>query len=495
MKSRLPLTLLLATCGCGSVPHPAPLPSTEVPARFAEAPDAAPTGEADLSAWWKLFGDPELSRLVDRALDANLDLAQTAERIEEARQDEVVAGAARLPTLNGDAGASRQRISEHAIPLPPGGSGGGSGGGNKAPFALPGTEFNSFRLGLDASWQLDLFGGARSAAEAAHARTGSAVWSRRDLQVSIAAEVADHYLALRSLQRREAIAWAELARQRQLLSIIHARADAGFVSRLDEEQQQSQVTAAEARTYPLEAGVRAEIHALGVLVGQGPEALVGELTSASAEPAAPPAPPPGLPSDLLRRRPDVRRAEQDVAAAAADVGVATADLYPKLTLSAQPDLVSTSLSNLVTWASRDYTVGASLLWPIFEGGRLHASLAKANAREQEQLLAYRQTVLTGLKEVEDTLARYQADDASAGSLDASLASARRAENLARDQYRAGLAGYASVLAAEQALTSGEDELEQTRLARAQDVVGLYKALGGGWSASDTTEIASKETKP
>ena len=302
----------------------------------------------------------------------------------------------------------------------------------------------------------------------------------------LAAEVADHYVTLRALQRREAIAWDELARQRELLSIIRARANAGFVSHLDVDQQEGLVTATEARAYPLEAQARTEIHALGVLVGQPPEALIDALTPAGAQPQAP-VPPPGLPSELLRRRPDIRRAEREAAAAAADVGVATADLYPKLTLSAQPAFVSTALSSLLAWGSRSYTVSAGVLWPLFEGGKLHAALAKADARQDEVLLAYRKTVLTGLQDVEDALARYQADDATRGSLQTSLDDARSAEGLAHDQYRAGVVGFSNVLSAQQAVTSGADQLAQADAARTQDVVALYKALGGGWSDADLQE--------
>jgi NodT family efflux transporter outer membrane factor (OMF) lipoprotein len=487
MRIRLASWLLAgaALAGCANLKGAGPVPAPEVPGRYAEAPAGQASAEPGVSGWWELFGDARLSELVDRALKANLDLAQTAQRIEQARQDEIIAGASRLPELDADTSASRVRISEHAIPIPPGASGGGPNPGGARPFfALPGAEFSNFHLGVDASWELDLFGGARSKVEAARARTRAAVWSQRDLQVSLAAEVASHYLALRSLQRREAIAWDELARQRALLSIVRARADAGFVSHLDVEQQEGQVTAAEARTYPLEAASRAEIHGLGVLVGQDPEALIAELTPLAAEATSPPAPPPGLPSDLLRRRPDVRRAEQEVSAAASDVGVATADLYPKLTLSAQPAFVSTALSNLVEWGSGNYSLTAGLLWPIFDAGRLRASLAKANAHETELLLAYRQTVLTGLKEVEDSLARYQGDDAASGSLRASLESAHRAEALAQGQYKAGIVNYSAVLSAEQAVIGSEDQLAQSELNRAQDVVGLYKALGGGWSGTE-----------
>ena len=366
--------------------------------------------------------------------------------------------------------------------MPPGAAQGG--GGKPSPFGFPGSEFNSFRLGLDASWELDLFGGARSGLRAATARREAAEWSRRDLQVALAAETAAHYLTLRSLQQREAIAWRELSRQRELLSIVSSRADAGVISRLDVRQQQALVDGAEAKAYPLEAKVRAEIYALGVLVGEPPEALIATLTPVAAAPAPPPAPPPGLPSDLLRRRPDIRRAEREVTAAAGDVGVATADLYPKITLSAQPGLVSTSLATLIDWGSRNYTLGSGLLWPIVDGGRLRATLAGAHARHGEALLAYRKAVLTGLAQVEDALSQYEADQARRGSLSAGLEDARAAHVLALEQNRAGIVTYATVLNAEAVVIAGEDQLAEADVGRAQDVVDLYKALGGGWRQED-----------
>ncbi len=403
-----------------------------------------------------------LDDLVSRALAANLDLRQTAERIVQARQQEIIAGARRLPQVQADISAARNRISENAIPLPPGsGSGQGGAGGGGGVFGLPGSEFNSFRLGADASWELDLFGGAAAGVKAARARTQAAEWSRRDLQVALASEVAAHYVALRSLQRREALAREELSRQREVQAIAASRADAGFTSRVEAGQAQAQVSAAEAKVYPLHALARAEVHALGVLVGQTPESLAAALDAPGPIPAMA-APPPGLPSDLLRRRPDIRGAERQVAAAAADVGVATADLYPRITLSAQPAMVSTELSSLLDWGSRSYGISAGLLWPIFNGGRTRAALAGANSRQTEALLAYRRTVLTALKDVEDALARYQADEAARASLAASLDQARTAEALAQDQYRAGVASEAGALTARQQTLAFSDQLAQAR---------------------------------
>ena len=470
--------LVLAGCAVG---RPAPVAQPTTPGRFAEAFAA---GEPDLAAWWRGFNDPVLDDLVGRTLAANLDIAQAAARVDEARQQEVVAGARFKPQVQLAPSAGRYRISEHAIPLPPGSA---PGGGTPSPFGLPGSEFDSFRLEVDAAWELDLWGGGRAGVRAAAARREAAQWSRRDLQVAMAAETARQYLELRAAQRRLAIAGAEADRQHELLAIVTSRAGAGLVSHQDVEQQAALARSADARLQPLAAQARALIHGLGVLVGESPEALISLLAPERGAPATPPAPPPGLPSQLLQRRPDVRRAELQAEAAAADVGVARADLYPQIKLTTAPSLVSTSLSSLLDWGSRSYSLSAGLLWPVIDGGRLKAQLASADARQTEALLAYRKTVLVGLQEVEDALSRYQADSERTVAAVQALAHARAAESLAGDRQAAGLTDQAPVLQARQAVIQAEDEQAQAEAARADDVVALYRALGGGWQDQDKAQ--------
>lgn len=475
------LTLALAAAACAHAPAYSP-PSQPTPSAYAEPATSGDAG--DLSAWWRGFNDPVLDRLVDRALAGNLDLQAAASRIREARAGETVAGARGLPQAQANASASRNHISANAIPTPPGTGGGGGGGGL---FGIPGSSFDQFKLGFDASWELDLFGAARHGVEAAGARTQAQEWNARDLRVSLSAEVARAYLQLRSLQAREAIARAELERQTKAEGIVRSRVQSGFVTHLDLDQQAVLTRQAAAAIAPLQGQEREQIHALGVLLGQPPEALIAELAPPAAPPAQPASPPPGLPSELLRRRPDIRMAERQAAAATADIGVATADLYPRISLTASPALVSTSLSNLVDWSSRNYSFGAGLVWPLFEGGRLKAQLAQANERQVQAVVAYRKAVLDALKEVEDALARLDADKARRAELEAAAAQARAARAIALDQYQGGIATYAGVLTAEQALDTVDDQLAQARAAEAQDLVALYKALGGGWSDADLQE--------
>ena len=465
--------LLLAGCTLGPNYQ---RPATPVPPTFAETHAAAATNDTALAAWWHAFGDPELDALVNRAIARNLDVETAAARIREARAREIVTGAAGLPQVDAQTSASRQRISENAIPVPPGA---GSGGGNTGSFGLPGSEFNTFRLGFDASWEIDLFGKTRRSVEAARARTGAAIWNRRDVQVSVAAEVANTYLTLRTLQQRIATAQAEVARQRRSLQLVSARVRGGLVTGQDLAQQQSQLDTAQSAIPPLKAQANAQIHALGVLTGETPEALIAELSTLAALPSAPPVPA-GLPSDLLRRRPDIRAAERNLHAATAGIGVATADLYPRFSLSAAPALVSTVLASLLRWGSRSYSASASLDWPIFNGGRTRGNVSVANAQQQQALIAYRKTILTALQDVEDALSNIDNDRRQIASLDAAHGTAVRAEDIARGRYHGGLVTYSDVLQAQASRITLEGQLIQARSSLARDTVALLKALGGGW---------------
>jgi multidrug efflux system outer membrane protein len=461
---------LLAGCTAGPNYRP---PETPVPGQFAEAGSAAGMSDAELASWWSGFGDPELSELVNRALAQNLDVETAAARIREARAREAVAGASGLPEVDAQGSVTRQRISEHAIPVPPGG---GQQGGS---FGLPGSEFTTWRVGFDASWEIDLFGKTRRSVEAARARTGEAIWNRRDLQVTAVAEVAKAYFQLRTLQERTATAEAELARQQRFERLVAARARGGLVTGQDLEQQRSEASAAAAAIPALQAQADAQIHALGVLTGETPEALVAELSQPKALPAALSVPA-GVPSDLLRRRPDIRAAERELAASTADIGVAVADLYPRFSLTAAPALVSTALATLLEWGSRSFSTGAALDWPLFNGGRTHGNIAVANARQEQALIAYRKAVLGALQDVEDSLSRTEADRRQLADLGAALTNATRAEDIARTRYRGGLVTLTDVLAAQARRLKLEDQVTETRGALARDTAALFKALGGGW---------------
>lgn len=469
MKRALLLALLLA--GCTTVGPDYREPRMAVPANYLE-PSAS--GVVQLDHWWRGFGDAQLSGLVEQALRQNLDLELATARIREARALERVAGADMSPQVAAEASVTRQRISENAIPTPP-----GSGAAGGAGFALPGEEFTTWRAGFDASWELDLFGRNAREREAAAARTGAAIWNRRDVEVLIAAEAANAYLRLRTLQGRIANAEAELARQQRFEQLVAARARGGLVTGQDLEQQRSERSTAAAAIPALQAQAKAEIHALGVLTGSTPDSLANQL-AAPAELAAAPPVPPGLPSDLLRRRPDIRAAERELAAATADIGVAVADLYPRISLTAAPALVSTALGSFLAWGSRSFSAGAGLDWPMLDGGRREANVEVRNARQEQAVIAYRRAVLTALQDVEDALGRVDGDRCQLAELEQAHVTAGRAEEIARTRYRGGLVTLSDVLVAQQRRLLLEEQVIETRGAQARDTVALVKALGGGW---------------
>ncbi len=478
---------LLAACTVGPDYH---APDAAVPAQFAVAAPAQSGG--DLGQWWQSFNDPVLDGLITQALRDNLDVQTAASRIREARLQEVVAGAGAWPSLQANTQATRTHLSGNAISLgnlgtlTNGAVSSGSASGLSS-LGLPGTDFNTYQLGLDASLELDLFGKTRRSVEAARDSTGAQIWSQRDTEVSLTAEVANTYFGLRETQWRLVVARREVERRQALLGVVRARVSTGFATGLDVAQQETQVTTAQAALPPLQADSQARLHALGVLLGEVPEAPA--LEPVVQQDPAPPAIPAGLPSDLLRRRPDIRSAERQLAAATANIGVAVADYYPQITLTASPSLVSTALSNLLTWGSRNLSLSAGLVWPLFNGGQTKANVGIANERQTQALLAYRKAVLVALKDVEDALSQYQADGERQGVLHRSLTAARGASGLARQQYQAGLIPFSTVLTTEAALYTAEDQAVQGRAALSQDLVALYKALGGGWSEAATHEAA------
>lgn len=312
------------------------------------------------------------------------------------------------------------------------------------------------------------------------ARTDAAVWSQRDAEVMLAAEVANSYQQYRALQRRIAIADEALAAQRELLDFVKVRTANGLVTTLDERGQQRTIQALAAQRADLTAQADARLHALGTLLGLAPTALSVELAEA---PAAAPVPidvPAGLPSDLLQSRPDIRAAERRLAAATADIGVATADLYPKFSLTGALQLASRSLASLVDSGSILANGAARLSTPLLGRGAAKATVHVREAQADEALLAYQAGVLTASRDVEDALTRLDADRRRVDHLRVSTQAAGDAADTAGVRYRHGLTPYLDVLEARQTSLSARDTLAQAEAAAVQDEVALYKALGGGW---------------
>jgi len=482
MRRLLLTASLLALGGCAVGPNYT-APDLPVPPRFVEA---SPAGAAvDPSRWWMLFNDPVLDGLVARAVAGNLDLQTAATRIAGARAQEREARSALLPTLGGRAGANRIDFSKNAGLSSIASAFSGGGGGGMTPgqgIAGPGKGITTWSIGVDASWEVDLFGGTQRGIEGARARSAAAEWNVRDLQVSLVAEVASDYLMLRSLQSQIAIARSELARQQATLRLVSARRTAGLIAELPQAQQSLALSNIAATLPQLEARARDQIHALGVLVGEGPGALTAELAPAAALPALPPPVPAGLPSDLLRRRPDIRAAERQLAAATADIGVATADLYPKFNLMGMAELISTGLANLFARNSVQTSANAAVSLPIFDGGRRRGVIAEREASRAEALLTYKKTVLVAVQDVEDALADYDAELKRNAELRRGVVTAERATHLAQAGFTTGLTDFQPVLDAQGSVLANRNSLAQSDATLLTDLARLYKALGGGWEA-------------
>jgi NodT family efflux transporter outer membrane factor (OMF) lipoprotein len=482
--------LMLAGCTVGPNYQP---PKSFAPQRFAEPQVQGEPG--NLSQWWRSFNDPVLTGLIERGLAQNLDLRMAASRVRQARYEVAQSRAALLPSADLGGSINRTELSKNggfasiARNFSGGGFGGGSGGGAGGTpgqgIGLPGTGFTTWTLGPTASWQIDIFGGAARGVQAARARVEQAEWSRRDTGVTIASEIATGYLQLRLLQRRLAIANAELRREQETLQLLDAQARNGLIPSVDADRQRTQIAAAKGTIDPIVAQAKAQIHALGILVGGTPEDLTGAFDApppGGVQLTAPPIVPPGLPSDLLRRRPDIRSAERQLAASTADIGVAVADLYPKINLNGAAQFISMGLSNLFSGDSVQLSGTAGISFPLLDFGRRKGAVGVRREQREQSYVAYQQTVLRALGEVEDALARIDAEQRRAVSLREGVASARRSVDAIRAQYRVGLTSLTAVLDAQAALLQAEDNLAQSEGSLQQDIVQLYRALGGGWES-------------
>jgi NodT family efflux transporter outer membrane factor (OMF) lipoprotein len=417
-----------------------------------------------------------------------------------------------FPDLNATAGYEHARGSKN-ISLPFGGSGGGSSGatpgraspqlqssgssaggappaGLQSPLGLgglPGVETDVYQVGLDSSWELDLFGGTRRGIEAANADIQAAIEDRRGVMISIVGEIARTYVELRGYQREADIARDNVATQQQTLAIIQDKRRAGLVTDLDVSRQTAQLATTQSRLPSLEAQVSNSIHALGILLSDDPMSLSGELAPKAPLPPIPVDVPVGLPSQLLRRRPDIRAAERQLAAATARVGIATADLYPQFSITGQFGLDSSQAKNLLQWDSRYFLISPGISWPIFDAGRIRSNIAVQNELVRQAQLSYRQMVLKALGEVEDAIANYRQEQVRHQFLADAVKASEDSVTLARNQYVQGVTDFLAVLDAQRSLFDAQDALAQSDQTIAADLVTLYKSLGGGWEIEVAAE--------
>ncbi|HSW46747.1 MAG TPA: efflux transporter outer membrane subunit, partial [Phycisphaerae bacterium] len=339
---------------------------------------------------------------------------------------------------------------------------------------------NLFQTGFDATWEVDVFGGVRRSVEAAGADIQAAEEYQRHVLVSLLSEVARNYIETRSNQRRLTIAAENISSQQDTLELTRTRFNAGLTSELDVAQAQAQLATTQSQVPVLEMLLAQAIHRLGVLLGQPPESLVDELVQAAPIPAVPPEIPVGLPSELLHRRPDIRRSERQLAAATARIGVATAELFPRFSLTGSFGTQTDDIQHFLDRKSLFWSVGPTMSWPIFDAGRIRANIDVQDIRQQQALALYQQAILIALEEVENALVAYRQEQVRYRHLATAAKSNRRAFDLANERYAKGLADFLSVLESQRSLYVTEDALIQSEGRAVASLIAIYKALGGGW---------------
>jgi multidrug efflux system outer membrane protein len=441
-------------------------------------PSSVTEQSGDFRAWWSVFDDSMLTSLIERATSSNLDLRTAMLRIDEARAQRAISAAAYWPKMSVDAAYSRQRLSETT----PTGSLFSSVGNLQLPggagISIP-NPYNQYQLSANASWEIDLFGRVRRSVEAADANVQVSVEDQHSVLVSVLADVAQSYLELRGAQARLHTAKENLATIEELLDLTRQRRAAGLTTYIDVSNSAAQATATRAELPAFELQITLNVNQLSQLLAREPEALRGELDSPAPLPSVPTNVPLGVPAELARRRPDIREAEANLHAATAQIGVAVADLFPRLTLAADGGFQSETAGKLLEWASRFGSMGPTLDVPVFDRGRWKA-VRLYNVRAQQAALAYQRTVLNALREVENAIAAYGADQQRRSWLDATVTENRDALMLSRQRYETGLSNFIDVLDAERTLQQNQLSLDDSTTAVTTDLVGLYRALGGGW---------------
>jgi len=435
--------------------------------------DAAP------SAWWVAFHDAELDSLIQRAEHLNLDLLVAQAHLRQARAFRAGSAADLGPTVDATGSAFKQRQSQDqpligALPLPA-----------NFPF-----EYKVYQAGFDASWEIDFFGGKRRALEAADAEWQSAVEARNDVLVSLLAEVARNYMELRGAQQRLEIAQRNLILQEEAVELIDARMHGGIATDLDLRRATALRGNIQASLAPLETSVRISMYGLATLLGLQPGELVAELAPVKALPSAPPQVPIGLPSALLLRRPDVRRAERQLAAETARIGVAKSDWFPKFSLTGDIGSESVTTGQWFEPNSRFWSFGPNFQWRIFDFGRVRAEVDAQTAVQEAALATYQKTVLTSLQETENAMVAYAQEQNRHRALADVVADNQNSLKLAAQLYDKGRVNYLDVLDVQRTLYQADDQLAASTQAVALDLIVLYKALGGGWKTLQSALTAT-----
>ncbi len=474
-------------------------------------PAAAPSqvvAEPIDPAWWQVFDDPILTQLEEQAARSNLDVRLATIRLQESRAQRGVTAGSEYPQVNANANYTREKISDRGVIGLIGGGGGGTINSSTATSAngLSGTSggipttvtsqgggpgqhipsFNLFQSGFDATWELDFWGRVRRQVEAADANIDMSAEQRRDSLVTVLAEIANDYMQLRGQQRDLQIARDTLSSEQDSLRLTRERQAGGLTTGLDVANAAAQVASTAATIPQLQAQADVTMNAVALLLGETPGALAAQLSPAKPVPPVPPTIPVGFPSELVQRRPDIRRAEAQLHSATADIGEAEAEFFPKFTLAGSIGVQAIQLKNLGNfgaYGALQYSGGPSVTIPVFQGGQLKFNLILRKAQQQEAAVQYQQVVLQAFHDVDNALTNYSAEQLRRAQLAIAVDQAQHALDLARDQYVHGLSTFLDVLTAQRTLLQAQQQYADSTTTVSSNLVQLYKALGGGWEAS------------
>ncbi len=474
MNKALFLFLFLSGCMIGPNHNP---PNVAFPCHYEEAP--CDTEPLDLSLWWKQFDDPMLDDLIEEALTCNYDLQIALHKIEEFRALYKIDLSLLYPQIQANMVAIRARRSENL--------GSDIIEATGTPADIVATDFSGpliqwfYQTGLDASWEIDLWGKNRRRAEASRYDFEATQESALNIQITLLSDVATSYIDIRSLEQRIEAKQEQIEQQQELLELAESRYAAGLTSYRDVTGAKAELESVQATLPPLQENLKQTIHGLAVLLGRPPEDFClcsGDLPSALGRI------PPNLPSDLLQQRPDIREANRELGAATSRIGVAIGDLLPTFSLTGSFGTQTNMLDKLFIWPSRFWTIGPNMIWNLFTGGRLLAQIKVANERQKQAILSYENVINTALADVENRLVGYFKEEERLHRLEEQLTSTSLTRDLFLEQYLAGLISLDDVLNVQRDLFLAQENMIESRGTQMVQLVGFYKALGGGWQCSD-----------
>ena len=467
--------LVLALQGCNPVGPDYRQPVTQMPDVWQQkAVKGLASGEADLETWWEVFDDPVLDGLIERASGGNLNLEQALYRVEQARADLSFSTGKLYPQIDAVGDYQRLRLSD-------GGTFGVDGGN-------PGN-INMHNLGVDSVWEIDVFGRIRRAIESSEGSLGASVEDYRDVLVSLYGEVAFNYIEFRTLELRIKLANANIDLQKKTLKLTEDLFKAGIVPQLDVQQANLNLATTESAIPPLRFGKTAAANRLAVLAGLMPGALNELLQKEYTLPKLPGRVVVDLPVELLRQRPDIRRAERNLAAQTPLIGAATAELYPVFSLTGTFIYQSQQLRTLVNRSNRTYSFGPTFGWNLFDGDRIRSRIRFEEALTAEVFASYKNTILVAMEEVENSMTAYVEEFDRKDALKRSVDASKESVDLVETLYKTGLTDFQNVLDMQRSLFSQQDQLAESQGKLIQSLIMIYKSLGGGWAEGEETMVA------